>query len=395
MADMMTGGAIGRRDAQSRLSSLSDPFYIFGNDTTPLQVNQKVLDASKALEGTPQAAKAAPIEEEQPQAQQKPLSLTEKVQQAAQDPLDGMRDQFAVPVSERQWNIISRAAAESENPEEELSKYAAALTFSREYGIPLDAAYSNLDALTQDLTGKPYTPNVTGFQAISNSFKAGRMNMQFSDLAYRFKQADLAGEDTSAMLAQLDAMGNEIANLKDHQKRNVLTTVLKWTAEGAVPYMLEVGKSALAGATMAGGLGTAFTATTGVALGSLAAASPYSLAAIIGMGAAVGAVNRTRELMEGASYLQLRQMGIDKDIANVGSRTYGLLVGAIETGLGIEAGTVIKAVGGGNLVSTASSKVMAKMITSGKLGTLVKGLAALGVNATGEAVEEMIEEPLD
>lgn len=395
MADMMTGGAIGQRDAQSRLSSLSDPFDIFGNDTTPLQVNQKVLDASKALEGTPQAAKAAPIEEEQPQAQQKPLSLAEKVQQAAQDPLDGMRDQFAVPVSEMQWNIISRAAAESENPEEELSKYAAALTFSREYGISMDAAYANLDDLSKNLTGKPYSPNATGFQAISNSFKAGRLNMQFSDLAYDFKQADLKGEDTSALLSQLDAMGNEIAGLKDHQSRNVLTTVLKWTAEGAVPYMMEVGKSALAGATFAGALGTGFTAATGVTLGSLAAASPYTLAAIIGMGAAVGAVNRTRELMEGASYLQLRQMGVDKDIANVGSRTYGLIVGAIEAGLGIEAGTVIKAVGGSNLVTSASSKVMAKMITSGKLGTLVQGLAALGANATGEAVEEMIEEPLD
>ena len=38
---------------------------------------------------------------------------------------------------------------------------------------------------------------------------------------------------------------------------------------------------------------------------------------------------------------------------------------------------------------------MAKMITSGKLGTLVQGLAALGANATGEAVRRMIEEPLD
>jgi len=388
MANIAKDGGTGLRDAQSLMSGISDPYDIFANKTNPIKINQKMIDASKALEGTPQAARVA---EEQPKA----ASLTDKVKQAAQDPTEGMRDQFAVPVSEQQWNIISRAAAQSENPDEELSKYAAALTFSREYGIPLDAAYSSLDDLTKDLLGKPYTPNATGFQAISNSFKAGRLNMQFSDLAYRFKQADLAGEDTSAMLSQLDAMGDEIANLKDYQKRNVLTTVLKWTAEGAVPYMMEVGKSALEGATFAGALGTGFTAATGISLGSIAAASPYSLAAIIGMGATVGAVNRTRELMEGASYLQLRQMGIDKDIANVGSRTYGLLVGAIEAGLGIEAGTVIKAAGGSNLVNTASSKVMAKLITNNKLAPLVQGLASLGANATGEAVEEMIEEPLD
>ena len=388
MANIAKDGGTGLRDAQSLMSGISDPYDIFANKTNPIKINQKMIDASKALEGTPQAARVA---EEQPKA----ASLTDKVKQAAQDPTEGMRDQFAVPVSEQQWNIISRAAAQSENPDEELSKYAAALTFSREYGIPLDAAYSSLDDLTKDLLGKPYTPNATGFQAISNSFKAGRLNMQFSDLAYRFKQADLAGEDTSAMLSQLDAMGNEIAKLKDYQKRNVLTTVLKWTAEGAVPYMMEVGKSALEGATFAGALGTGFTAATGISLGSIAAASPYSLAAIIGMGATVGAVNRTRELMEGASYLQLRQMGIDKDIANVGSRTYGLMVGAIEAGLGIEAGTVIKAAGGSNLVNTASSKVMAKLITNNKLAPLVQGLASLGANATGEAVEEMIEEPLD
>ena len=87
----------------------------------------------------------------------------------------------------------------------------------------MDAAYANLDDLSKNLTGKPYSPNATGFQAISNSFKAGRLNMQFSDLAYDFKKADLKGEDTSALLSQLDAMGNEIAGLKDHQSRNVLT----------------------------------------------------------------------------------------------------------------------------------------------------------------------------
>ena len=99
--------------------------------------------------------------------------------------------------------------------------------------------------------------------------------------------------------------------------------------------------------------------------------------------------------MEGVSYLQLRDMGIDKDIANVGSRTYGLLVGAIEAGLGIESGTALKAIGASNLVNTAASKLMTRITTSGWLGSLLQGLAALGVNATGEAVEEMIEEPLD
>jgi hypothetical protein len=309
--------------------------------------------------------------------------------------LQEQRQRLGIPVTEQEWDIISNTAINSGNQEETLTRFATALAFSREYDMDLSSAYANLDNLYEYQLGQKFTPAKTTTRALLDSFQAGRLNMEYSDLAYKFKQADLAGEDTTELLAQLDAMGSEIDSLKDNQPRNVATTALKWTMEGAVPYMLEVGKSALMGATFAGGLGTAFTAATGISLGSIAAASPYSMAAIIAAGGVVGAVNRTRELMEGVSYLQLRDMGIDKDIANVGSRTYGLLVGAIEAGLGIEAGTVIKATGGSNLVSTAASKAMTRFTTSGKLGSLLQGLATLGVNATGEAVEEMIEEPLD
>ena len=76
-----------------------------------------------------------------------------------------------------------------------------------------ETALQNLHEFTMHQLGKPYSPTTTGVQAIANSFKAGRLNMQFSDLAYDFKKADLKGEDTSALLFQLDAMGNEIAGL--------------------------------------------------------------------------------------------------------------------------------------------------------------------------------------
>lgn len=313
------------------------------------------------------------------------------VMQAQQE----QRRRLGIPVTEQEWDIISNTAINSGNQEETLTRFATALAFSREYDMDLSSAYANLDNLYEYQLGQKFTPAKTTTRALLDSFQAGRLNMDYSDLAYKFKQADLAGEDTTELLAQLDAMGNEIESLKDNQPRNIATTALKWTLEGAVPYMLEVGKSALMGATFARGLGTAFTATTGTVLGSIAAASPYSMAAIMAAGGAVGAVNRTRELMEGVSYLQLRDMGIDKDIANVGSRTYGLLVGAIEAGLGIESGTALKAIGASNLVNTAASKVMARITTSGWLGSLLKGFTKLGINALGEATEEMIEEPLD
>ena len=297
-----------------------------------------------------------------------------------------------LPINDQQWNLISRAASESEDPDAYLARYGAALTFSKEYGIPVDAALENLDELSSYLTGEPFKANKTGVQAIVDSFNTGRINMQYSDLAYKFKQADLKGEDTSTIMTQLEEYADQMVALQDHQPRNIATTMLKWTAEGAIPYMIEVGKSSLIGATAAGALATGFTAATGVALGSLAAATPWSLAAIISMGATVGAVNRTRELTEGVTYLQLRELGIDKDIANMGSRTIGMVVGAIEAGLGIEVGTVVKAVGGEQAVTAAASKATAKLIGSGKLGTFIQGVAALGVNATNEAIEEMSEE---
>lgn len=318
-------------------------------------------------------------------------SVLSQVSGGINDPA-AMMQPNTLPINDQQWNLISRAAADSENPDAYLARYGAALTFSKEYGIPVDAALDNLDELSYYLIGEPFKANKTGVQAIFDSFNAGRINMQYSDLAYKFKQADLKGEDTSAILTQLEEYAGQITALQDKQPRNIATTLLKITAEAALPYMIEVGKSSLVGATFAGALGTGFTAATGVTLGSLGAATPWSLAAIISIGATVGAVNRTRELTEGVTYLQLRDLGIDKDIANVGSRTVGMIVGAIEAGLGIEVGTVVRAVGGEQAIDSVASMATAKLVTSGKLGAFINGIISLGVNATDEMIEEMSEE---
>ncbi|MFA6935564.1 MAG: hypothetical protein WCR70_09860, partial [Sphaerochaetaceae bacterium] len=333
------------------------------------------------------------------QQPQKSATLQDKVDAKTSEVEKGNTSQqmadFAVPVTQEQWRMISTAASQSENPEQELQRYAAALTYGREYGVDTEVALQNLNEFSLNQLGQPYSPTTTGVQAIANSFKVGKLNMRFNDLAYDLKQADLKGEDITGYLKDLDAMGNEIATLQDYQPRNIVTTALKWTMEGAIPYMIEVGKSALIGATAAGALGTGFTAATGIALGSLAAASPWTMAAIIAMGATVGAINRTRELEEGATYLNLRQLGIDKDIANVFSRTSGLIVGAIEAGFGIEAGTVLKAVGAQTLASKVTSAVTAKMVSSGALGALAKASVAMGVNASSEAAQEAVQEATD
>jgi len=139
------------------------------------------------------------------------------VMQAQQE----QRQRLGIPVTEQEWDIISNTAINSGNQEETLTRFATALAFSRDRGISLSSAYANLDNLYEEQLGQKFTPAKTTTRALLDSFQAGRLNMDYSDLAYKFKQADLAGEDTTELLAQLDAMGSEIDSLKDNQPRNV------------------------------------------------------------------------------------------------------------------------------------------------------------------------------
>ena len=150
------------------------------------------------------------------------------------------RQRLGIPVTEQEWDIISNTAINSGNQEETLTRFATALAFSR-CGMDMDLSSPMRiwTTLYEEQLGEKFTPAKTTTRALLDSFQAGRLNMDYSDLAYKFKKADLAGEDTTELLAQLDAMGNEIDSLKDNQPRNIATTALKWTLEGAVPYMLE------------------------------------------------------------------------------------------------------------------------------------------------------------
>lgn len=300
------------------------------------------------------------------------------------------REEYPINLSFQQWDVLNRMANQTENPEEALSRYAAATLFSKEYDVPFENALENLDAYSEHLMGTAFSGNTSAVQSIVNAFKAGRKNMNYSDLAAQFKRMDMRGEDTTEVLAQLSAVSEEILALKDNQPRNVITKMLQVTAESALPYMIEVTKASALGSLAMGSVAGAWQLASGVALGSITAAAPWTLAALMAVGGTVAAINRTRELEEGVMYLQLRELGIDKDIADPVSRFTGLTVGWIEAAFGVEFATLSKLVGW-----EASSALTASLSSSGWFQGFIKGLANLTGNAANEFLQEALEKVQD
>ncbi len=309
-------------------------------------------------------------------------------------PQEYSRQSLGVPVTESEWRLISESAISSENPQEELQRYASAITFAREYNVPVSTAMQNLDAFTEYQTGKKFVPNKTATTAIADSFRMGKLTVERSELAMQFMDLHQKGEDVSDIAQRMAEIDKDIEANQDNLPRNIATRLLKLGAQ-ILPYTLDV---ALAGAK--GGIATAASvaalasaagvplAATGV--GAIPAAGAY--AATVGSAYAVGqttfSVQRTRELQKGVAYYDMINAGVDKNIAYNISEVEGTLYGVIETLFNQIGGVALKATGIDDIAGKVASNLMGKLTANGTLGAVGQAISRYLLSGLGEGIEE-------
>jgi len=269
-------------------------------------------------------------------------------------------EELSVPVTDLEYSIISQAIAGADDPEAEKFKYAAALRYSREFNLPLEHAYNNLEALHTYWLGKAAAPR-SDFMAVVDSFKAGRISMELGRVAGRWQ--DTGGTDVE-LQRRADELVSQLEKLSDSMPHPWHITALKYGAQ-SFPFTIGPMIAPIAGGALIGGpLGAAI----GVAIAGI----------------------QSFDIMRGLQYYQLRKSGVRHDIASPIAHLSGLVQAAVEMGLG-NIPAVAAAVGKG-MIPTITGAVVKRLALSGKLGVLARGLTRYAGQALEEASEEAIQE---
>ena len=285
---------------------------------------------------------------------------------------------YTMPVTEREYSSLSPSI----QTEEESYRFASAMRFSKEYGLTMENAMVRLDELTQWQTGKAFTPEKTTWKSIVDSIEIGKIQPKLMEAQRNFKYAELAGQDTKPIEAQISNYENIMSQLGDSTPRNLVTQAIKYGAEN-LPYVVDV---TMKGATLGLGAGLATAAVAGIAGVSTVGALPVAAAtSIIAVASAAGTAFTFGEVfktLEGGEYYRLRKNGVPKEVALPVSNISSWVQSGIEIALGTVASKL------GFSTNTLTSKVLAKLAISGKWGAVGLGLA----NLTGQSLEEGAEE---
>lgn len=362
--------------------------------------NPLSVPASTAKQSQPEQQEPQAVSIQQPQTgvmatskgYQKVLADAAQYQTQSQNQFSG------ITVSPQEYGIITSAMARSDDPVKTGSRYAQALLYSRNYGIPVSNAYDNLDSLNTALTGRKveYTP--TGLQSVANSFKVGQLSMDRSDVASRWEAAYRSGNEALAnqydmQLQQIDA---EMKALQDNAPRGLGITLLKLAAD-MTPYTARI---LLKGATTGAVVALAATGVGALAGVPLAAAgtlggigSAFSTASIYTAASAAGSWKAGYDLNRSSQYYDFIKAGIDPTAADWASSVGSSVSSGIETFLG-EVPLISRAVSGRG-VSKLTSKVMSRLALNGTWGALATGGVEYLMSSAEEGLEEVLQEFTD
>ena len=287
------------------------------------------------------------------------------------------RDQFDF-IMDHLSTIKDKAEAEAEE-----IRIASALSFSRNTGLPLEYTLRNLDALTENYLGIEYKPTATAFRAIYNHGQIGRITIERGNLGKQLMETTDEGA-RQQLLQQAAAMDSEMENLQDSLPRNFIVEALK--AVGESGYFTA--SSAIAGAegAMIGRMGVELLVKAG-----LASTNPIT-GAVAGASMAIPLLanlfqgQNTQEIEAGNLYLDLLNSNVEEPIARHTANIGGYLSMAIEQGLGGLTSEWLGAMG----VPTGgfTSKLITRMVLSGRLGEIGRFFGALTTGAVSEGLEE-------
>ena len=291
-----------------------------------------------------------------------------------------------VQVSRNQFDFIMDhlgSIKDKTEAEAEEIRIASALSFSRNTGLPLEYTLRNLDALTENYLGMEYKPTATAFRAIYNHGQIGRITVKRGRLGKQLMDTTDEGA-REQLLQQAAAMDAEMENLQDSLPRNFIVDALKSLGESG--YFTT--SSAIAGAegAMIGRMGVELLVKAG-----LASTNPIT-GAVAGASIAIPLIanvlqgQNTQEIEAGNLYLDLLNSNVEEPIARHTANIGGYLSMAIEQGLGGLTSEWLGALG----VSTGdfTSKLITRMVLSGRLGEIGRFFTALGTGAVAEGLEE-------
>jgi len=329
---------------------MSDILYFNGDNETPVQDNEHFKSESEYWR----------------QKNERRAQLNAEYQQDL--------DRYSVNISQEDYNIIKDAIANADVPEDEAYRWACAMELNKQYDMPLNYAYQNLEQINAAKWGDrfTFTPK-TNFKAIVDSGKLGANTLKMGRLGSKIMKAQMFGkteynnylagkvETLDDMMAEYAAIEKENEGLQDLEDRNLAIEALKFGAQSA-PYTAYVAGVGLLGGLISGGAGTA--AAFAVSMDNAA----------------------------GLEYMRLRQAGSDIGDAAGFAILSGGLQALVETSLGNVAG----ALGKKSLGDLASQAVKNKIT-----GNVFKRLAydgtfkTLALKMGKEWVKENAEEGLE
>ena len=278
---------------------------------------------------------------------------------------------YSVNIPQEQYNIIKDAIADAENPEDEAYRWASALELSKQYNLPVDYSYKNLEQINAAIWGDKYTfTPKTNFKAIVDNGHLGWNTLQMGKIGSKIMLAESAfnqgklladDEDLESLYKKYDEYELENQSLQDFQDRNFIIECLKFGAQ-SFPFTGSVIAASAVGSLVAPGVGTAAAFATSMANAA------------------------------GLQYMQMRKDGSSAESALGFSLVSGALQAVVETSLGNVAG----ALGRKSLGDLATEAVKQK-ITGNVFKRLVSDgtFKSLGLRLTKEYLKENFEEGLE
>ena len=287
------------------------------------------------------------------------------------------RDQFDF-IMDHLSTIKDKAEAEAEE-----IRIASALSFSRNTGLPLEYTLRNLDALTENYLGIEYKPTATAFRAIYNHGQIGKITIERGRLGNQLMETTDEGA-RQQLLQQAAVMDAEMENLQDSLPRNFIVEALK--AVGESGYFTASSTVAGIEGAMVGRIGIELLVKAGLAVPNPITGAVAGAAVAVPLISNIFQGQNTQEIEAGNLYLDLLSNNVEEPIARHTANIGGYLSMAIEQGLGGLTSEWLGAMG----VSTGdfTSKLITRMVLSGRLGEIGRFFGALTTGAVSEGLEE-------
>lgn len=273
--------------------------------------------------------------------------------------------------------IKDKAQAEAEE-----IRLASALSYSRNFGLPLDYCLRNLEEMNKAYLGTEYKATATNFRAIYNEGQIGKLTVERGRLGNLIMNtSDPAKRDE--LLAQVSEIDASIESMQDSLPRNWLVEMAKMTGN-SLYFTASSGVAGLKGAGV-GAIGVGVLQ----GLGTIGVSNPLTAVPVAGTIAAVSLLfqgKNTYEIESGNTYLDLLNNGVEPEIAKGMGNIGGLINAAIEAGLGGLTSSWLTKLG--VPVDSFVSKLTTRMLANGHLGAFGKVLMDVGTSSIEEGLEE-------